>query len=99
MVFEETEPEVAANPNNQRKLDETVGIEEIIKERERLAAAQVETEKDPEANKEVPLRDRVFTNEEVKELEKKTWIEIKDLIFETEPNILDYLSHHCKRWR
>ena len=32
-------------------------------------------------------------------MEKKTWIEIKDLIFETEPNILDYLSYHCKRWR
>ena len=33
------------------------------------------------------------------ELEKKTWIEMKDMIFETDPNILEYLSYHCKRWR
>jgi len=24
---------------------------------------------------------------------------MKDMIFETEPKILDYLSYHCKRWR
>lgn len=33
------------------------------------------------------------------ELENKTWIEMKDMIFETDPNILEYLSYHCKRWR
>ena len=48
---------------------------------------------------ELPLRDREFTKEELARLEKKTWIEIKDLIFETEPQVLDYLSYHCKRWR
>jgi len=32
-------------------------------------------------------------------LEKKKWIEIKDIIFETDSNVLDYLSWHCKRWR
>ena len=47
----------------------------------------------------LPLRDKEFTKEEIIALEKKTWIEIKDLIFETEPSILDYLSFHCKRWR
>ena len=47
----------------------------------------------------VPLRDRKFTTEEIKALEKKTWIEVKDLIFDTDTNILDYLSFHCKRWR
>ena len=47
----------------------------------------------------VPLRDREFTKSELARLEKKSWIEIKDLIFETEPSILDYLSFHCKRWR
>jgi len=45
------------------------------------------------------LRDRKFTKSELAKLEKKTWIEIKDLIFETEPKVLDYLSFHCKRWR
>ena len=33
------------------------------------------------------------------ELEKKTWIEIKDLIFETDPRILEHLADHCRRWR
>ena len=47
----------------------------------------------------VPLRDMKFTKEELKELENKTWIEMKDMIFETEPSILDYLTYHCKRWR
>ena len=32
-------------------------------------------------------------------MQKKTWIEIKDLIFDTEPRILDYLSYHCKHHR
>ncbi len=45
------------------------------------------------------LRDKEFTKKELMELEKKQWIEIKDLIFETEPKILDYLSYHCRRWR
>lgn len=45
------------------------------------------------------LRDRTFTKSELAKLEKKSWIEIKDLIFETEPQVLDYLSHHCRRYR
>ena len=49
--------------------------------------------------KNVTLRDRKFTAEEIKTLEKKPWIEVKDLIFDTDANILDYLSFHCKRWR
>ena len=47
----------------------------------------------------MPLRDKQFTKDEIKQLEKKTWIEIKDMIFETEPYILDHLSWHCKRYR
>ena len=47
----------------------------------------------------MPLRDRVFTKDEIAKLEKKTWIEIKDLIFETDKNILDYLGFHCTQWR
>ena len=50
-------------------------------------------------NQDVPLRDRKFTKEELVGLEKKTWIEMKDMIFETDPSILDYLTDHCKRWR
>jgi hypothetical protein len=45
------------------------------------------------------IRDRTFTKEELLGLEKKKWIEIKDIIFETDSNVLDYLSWHCKRWR
>ena len=47
----------------------------------------------------VALRDRKFSKAELSQLEKKTWIEIKDLIFETEPSVLEYLSYHCKRFR
>ena len=54
---------------------------------------------DEEAEKKVLLRDREFTKEELTHLEKKTWIELKDMIFETDPSILDYLTYHCKRWR
>ena len=32
-------------------------------------------------------------------IEKKNWIEIKDLIFGTDSTVLDYLNWHCKRWR
>lgn len=56
-------------------------------------------EGEDQANEKVPLRDATFTKEELKELENKTWIEMKDMIFETEPSILDYLTYHCKRWR
>ena len=59
-------------------------------------AVEVESE---EADKETSLRDGQFTKSQLMQLEKKSWIEIKDLIFETESNILDYLSYHCKRWR
>ena len=45
------------------------------------------------------LRDRKFSKQELAKLEKKSWIEIKDLIFETEPQVLDYLSYHCKKYR
>ena len=45
------------------------------------------------------IRDREFTKSELAALEKKSWIEVKDLIFETEPSVLDYLSYHCTRWR
>lgn len=47
----------------------------------------------------MPLRDRQFTKEELKGLEKRTWIEMKDMIFETDPIILDSLTYHCKKWR
>lgn len=47
----------------------------------------------------MPLRDREYTKAECEALEKPSWVEIKDLIFETDKNILDYLSYNCKRWR
>lgn len=45
------------------------------------------------------MDDSEFTKEEIKAFEKKDWIGIKDLIFDTEPRILDHLSSHCARWR
>jgi hypothetical protein len=52
-----------------------------------------------EKEEEPCIRDREFTKTELTALEKKKWIEIKDLIFETDATVLDYLSWHCKRWR
>ena len=40
-----------------------------------------------------------MSEDEIKALEKKKWIEIKDLIFETDASVLDYLSWHCRRVR
>ena len=68
---------------------------EIITDVKSSNTRQSETE----GQEHVPLRDRVFTKEEITQLEKKTWIEIKDLIFETDKSILDYLGFHCQRWR
>ena len=62
-------------------------------------AAEAPKQSETEDQGKVPLRDRVFTKAEIAQLEKKSWIEVKDLIFETDRNILDYLSFHCKRWR
>ena len=77
------------------------GLEDIL---ERIAESkkdldQTENGDNQVVNDDVPLRDRKFTKEELGELEKQTWIEMKDMIFETDPSILDYLTYHCKRWR
>lgn len=67
---------------------------------ERIAEAKKsETENKTISDDDIPLRDRTFTKEELLKLEKKKWIEIKDLIFETDTAVLDYLSWHCRRWR
>ena len=55
------------------------GIEDIL---ERLVAAQKKPELETDNIESKPcLRDRTFTKEELSALEKKKWIEIKDLIF------------------
>jgi len=57
---------------------------------------------EPEAiavKKSLLLDDSEFTKEEINAFEKKDWIGIKDLIFDTEPRILEHLSKHCYRWR
>ena len=73
----------------------------MAEERKKLAeTANGDAENGGEIDKQkIPLRDRIFTKSELAALEKKTWIEVKDLIFETEPSVLDYLSYHCNRWR
>ena len=37
--------------------------------------------------------------EELKKMEKRAWIEMKDMIFSTDENILDHLNNHCDHWR
>ena len=64
-----------------------------------IEAKKTETENRTISDDDIPLRDRTFTKEELLKLEKKKWIEIKDLIFETDTAVLDYLSWHCRRWR
>ena len=105
MTFDDQVPEVPADQAQAVQkpfvMQSTglVGIEEkIAEERKRqaeTAAADITSgQVDLELSK-IPLRDRQFTKEELAKLEKKTWIEIKDLIFETEPQVLEYLSYHC----
>lgn len=47
----------------------------------------------------MPIRDRTFDKSDISRLKKETWVQIKDLIFETDASILEYLSFHYKRWR
>ena len=47
----------------------------------------------------MPLRDRVFTKDDITRLRKKKWIEVKDLIFETDRNVLDGIRYDMIRWR
>ena len=56
-------------------------------------AAGVETQR----SKQVDLQD--LEPEELKKMEKKAWIEMKDMIFSTDENILDHLNSHCAHWR
>ena len=63
-------------------------------------AAKVKVEDSAEESQHEPcLRDREYTKAEAEALEKPHWIEMKDLIFETDKNILDYLKSHTKQWR
>jgi len=61
---------------------------------EAIALAEIDKQRE-----QISIRDQTFTKEDIKRLKKHTWIEVKDLIFETEPKILEYLSFHCRRWR
>lgn len=37
--------------------------------------------------------------EEIAALEKPEWRKVKEIILETEENVLGYLNFHCKRYR
>lgn len=43
--------------------------------------------------------EKIKRQEEIAALEKPDWKRIKDIILETEENVLGYLSFHCKRYR
>ena len=49
---------------------------------------QVEPDEEDKQEQKVPLRDRVFSKADITKLTKRKWIEVKDLIFETDKNIL-----------
>ena len=45
------------------------------------------------------LRDRKFTKTELAQLEKKEWGNLKDLFFDTDKQVLEYLAFHSDRQR
>lgn len=80
--------------DNKPRAQESTGLVDIVEKIAEMKRKQAETAgsvdmakagEGEQAAMELPLRDREFTKEELARLEKKTWIEIKDLIFETEP--------------
>ena len=57
-------------------------------------------ESDTHRSKDIDVfRDDKLGPEELKKMEKKAWIEMKDMIFSTDEPILDSLNNHCKHWR
>ena len=49
---------------------------------------QADPQDEDKQEQKVPLRDRNFSKEDITKLTKRKWIEVKDLIFETDKNIL-----------
>ena len=45
------------------------------------------------------LRDRELTKSELSKLEKKEWGALKNLFFDTDNGVLDYLGNHAERQR
>ena len=74
-------------------------LERIAEEKKRTEVKHSDSVQDDAESEidltKVPLRDREYTKDELMALEQKTWIEMKDLIFETDPHILDHLKQHC----
>ena len=54
-------------------------------------------ESETQRPKQVDLED--LEPEELKKMEKRAWIEMKDMIFSTDERILDHLNSHCQHWR
>ena len=54
---------------------------------------------DEEENKNKCLRDAELSKTELAKIEKKEWGDLKDLVFETEMKVLDYLAFHAQRQR
>ena len=57
---------------------------------------------EPEEAKEEPDEEeleKLKRKEEIAALEKPDWRKVKDIILETEENVLGYLSFHCRRYR
>ena len=50
---------------------------------------------DEEENKNKCLRDAELSKTELAKIEKKEWGDLKDLVFETEMKVLDYLAFHA----
>ena len=43
--------------------------------------------------------EKMTSKEKIAALEKKEWGKMKDIIFDSEESVLNYLSFHCKRYR
>ena len=101
MTFDEGDsvvsPMSAVDLTRSKQVRHSSCLADVIEE---LGGAQkIITTEEIKRQSELPLAERTLGKEDFMKLEKKTWVEIKDLIFETEPQVLDYLNFHCRRWR
>ena len=61
------------------------------------ARGEVNDDKNEDDKKTECLRDVQLSKKELAKLDKKEWGSIKDLVFETDDKVLDYLAFHANR--
>lgn len=65
---------------------------------DKSAQPPVEVKDGVSTNSKGELNEKSIDNEDPK-LEKKEWSKMKDIIFDTDDQVLKYLNFHCKRYR